>query len=228
MIAGKLRNFFTETESDGQALAEFAVVFPFQLFITFGLIQIMLLMASSLVVNFATYRCARAALVNYNSSQKVTVGSTSYSLEEYIKPVAQITLSPLAFHGIAGESSENIYIPGWGYLRGSGVAAAKISLTFDSDEIGTQELIITRLTFKQELLIPVVDRVMQMVLPQSKVDTTQGRNFAGASESNGGIEVLKSKKGHDLVHYLITRQHIMKREADIDTAPGSDVYNYKD
>ena len=43
-----------------------------------------------------------------------------------------------------------------------------------------------------------------------------------------GIEVLKSKKGHDLVHYLITRQHIMKREADIDTAPGSDVYNYKD
>lgn len=219
----KFRNFFKEGQSDGHALAEFAIAFPFQIFLTFGLMQLMLLMISALVVNYASYRCARSALVSYNSAEEIIYDGNTISLEDYVRPVAQIILAPLAFSRT--DQDKNLEVPGWGELGGSGAAAAKIKLKFSSKIDGSNELIATRLTFKQELIFPFIDKIFQLVLPS--VDRTKGRNFAGASEADGGIEVLRTLRGTNRLHYVITRQHIMRRQREVDVRPGSEAYNYK-
>lgn len=211
-IRRAVRGFLSGTGSggSGQALAEFAISFPFQLFLTFGLMQLMLLMISSLLVNYTSYRCARTALVYF------TPDDPSLAVEK-AQTVAQVLLSPIAFQSIDGYS--NLEIPGWGNLRGSGAAEKKIIVEVSNP--GESDLVMTTLTFKQQLLFPFVDRVFAMVVPAAQVNQ-EGRNFAGASESSGGIEVLDGK-----VHYLIKRRHVMKRDRLIpDVSPQSPVYNH--
>jgi Flp pilus assembly protein TadG len=48
---------------EGQAMIEFALAFPLQLFLTFGIMQLILIYVSTLLVNFAAYRACRAAVV---------------------------------------------------------------------------------------------------------------------------------------------------------------------
>ena len=47
----------------GQAMVEFAIVFPIQLFLTLAMMQLAHFMIAKLVVNHAAYASARAALV---------------------------------------------------------------------------------------------------------------------------------------------------------------------
>lgn len=201
--------------SSGQALAEFAFAFPLQLIFTFGVLQLMFLMISSLVINYASVRCARAALVYYNPDDVAKTIAT-------ITPVAQIILAPVAFHRVSAEGS-NLTVPGWGALGGSGAAYAKIKL----DVTNTDGAITTKLTFKQELLFPFVDRLFAMVAPDS-APKGQGRSFGGETQSNGGVEVLNGR-----VHFLISRTHTLRRDKVIENvappssnADTSSVYNY--
>lgn len=206
--------------SGGSALVEFAIAFPFQLFLTFGLIQLMLLLVSSLVVNYASFRCCRAALTYYEPGDATATAQS-------IKPVAQVILAPLSVANHANTDvpsgwpsdsvSTAITIPGWGEVRGTAGNINKIKLTVQEDS----GVITTRLSYLQELLFPFIDRIFALAASGS---SDEGRNFAGASESNGGIWVSANGR----VHYIITREHTMRRDSVIeDVAPGSAVYEYK-
>ncbi len=50
-------------DEDGQALTEFILIFPLQLFITLCIMQLSLLYTAKLVVNYAAFNAARAAIV---------------------------------------------------------------------------------------------------------------------------------------------------------------------
>jgi len=50
-------------DEDGQALTEFILIFPLQLFITLCIMQLSLLYSAKLVVNYAAFNAARAAVV---------------------------------------------------------------------------------------------------------------------------------------------------------------------
>ncbi len=50
-------------DEDGQALTEFILIFPLQLFITLCIMQLSLLYTAKLVVNYAAFNAARAAVV---------------------------------------------------------------------------------------------------------------------------------------------------------------------
>lgn len=205
--------------SSGVALAEFAIAFPMQLFLTFGMIQLMLLMVSSLVVNYAAFRCCRAALVNYSDDTEATV--------KLVKPVAQVVLAPLgiASHRLTSvpngwaldASSTAVTIPGWGDLRGSSATANKVRLEITEDE----GVVRVQLSYLQELQLPFIDKLIAMLTHEPLKD---GRGFAGQTESNGGAWV--SPQGR--VYLIVTRQHAMRRDALVNNvAMGSDVYQYK-
>ncbi len=206
--------------ADGSALAEFAIAFPFQLFLTFGLIQLMLLLVSSLVVNYTAFRCCRAALVNYSGDADATV--------KLVKPVAQVMLAPL---GIASHTLNDsppgwgldataaaVTVPGWGDLRGSASTANKVHLAI-SENSG---VVTVRLSYLQELHFPFIDKLIAMITHTSTA--SEGRGFAGATEENGSAWVSANGR----VYLILTRQHVMRRDALVsDVSADSDVYQYK-
>ena len=207
--------------ASGSALAEFALAFPFQLFLTFGMIQLMLLLVSSLMVNYASFRCCRAALVNYSGDADATAAA--------IKPVAQVLLAPLgianhtlndspAGWGLDGTATA-IAVPGWGDLRGSAETANKVHIEV-SDNSG---VITLRLSYLQEMYFPFIDKLIALITHTSATKS-DGRGFAGATEENGGAWVSANGR----VYLILTRSHVMRRDALIsNVAAASDVYQYK-
>lgn len=166
-LGSKIHDFFSDearTGGSGQALVEFCIAFPFQLFLTFGLLQLMLLMISSLMINFAVYKCARSVAVD----------------EDPLK-TAQIILAPIAHSAIS--NSANINVPGWGSLSSSGAAYDKVSVTVTPNaQTGNT---VVQLTFRQQLIFPFVDALFRMVSPSAE------SNSSGSTEVlNGKTHML--------------------------------------
>lgn len=121
----------------GQAMAEFALIFPAQLMITLAIMQLSLLYVGHQVVNYSAYQAARAEMVG----------------EDPLK-AAQIVCSAIA--GRSGAGGGTISVPGWGKLDRSGGAVAKTRVagvkTFDTKLEVTIE-------HDFELVIPVVNEI---------------------------------------------------------------------
>jgi len=135
----------------GQAIAEFAIVFPLQLLLFFGLAQLILLTISALLVNFAAFRACRAAIVT-----PVVEGQSKP--EDAARIAAQVVLSPLAGSHLGDRQDlAAVEVPGWGELHGSLLAGGKIRVK----ELSEPDEPECRLAveFDQELVFPVVDAI---------------------------------------------------------------------
>ena len=147
---GRCRSLITHhssfiTSRSGQALVEYAIVFPLQLMLTLALIQLAHLFVAKQILDYAAFCGARAALVGleYEDAQKA----------------AAIPISRIA--GPSGVSGDNpIDIPGWGTLRGSGAAVEKTSAPYGNFDViqtqaGSAPVIRCEIEHAYELRVPV-------------------------------------------------------------------------
>lgn len=201
---------FLKDDNSGQALVEFAIIFPIQLIFTFGVLQLLFLMVGHLMVNFAAYRVARTAAV-YNCEHRAGTEAASHAADP--KPqygtmaegapcvnAARIILSPLCFTNTANQ--QKIHVPGWGGLRGSDAAADKVFV----DAVRQGGAVTVTLTFYQELVFPFIDGLFGMVAPGGKKMFAKG--------SVGGAYFFPIK-GRSTV-----------RAPEFDTRPGAACYEY--
>ena len=124
----------------GQALVEYAIVFPLQLMLTLALIQLAHLFVAKQILDYAAFCGARAALVGleYDDAKKA----------------AAIPISRIA--GPSGVSEpDGIDIPGWGTLRGSGAAMEKTSFEARPEQMGGHPVIRCEIEHAYELRVPV-------------------------------------------------------------------------
>jgi hypothetical protein len=166
--------------SDGQAMAEFAVVFPVQLLCTLGIIQFALVLVARDVVNYAAQAAARAELVGEDTQRAAamicstvtgaTLGKRDVRLEPGLGTTAWEQTDTLGssvsfpgwsepIPGVTGRPGDDIVLPGWGKLQGSAHALLKththtaIAHDDDSDFVEVQVL------YEYELIIPGVNWV---------------------------------------------------------------------
>lgn len=196
----------------GQALAEFALAFPLQLFVVFGIMQLILLYVSSLTVNYASYKACRASVVGDDP-----------------RIAASIVLAPLG--GMSLDEADKaevdglgvtVTIPGWGELKNQDLAYAKtLAYKYEGDDADDDARTII-VEFDQELYFPVVDAMMALFLgaerPEDKtafgtLDDSAGRSGYLDREAAYDFSTKKLKDGRERVrliggtyHYLITRE----------------------
>ena len=172
---------FLHNENGGQAMVEFAIAFPIQLFILFGIMQSSLLYVSTLVVNYATFRCARAEIVGEGSTLAEKNGLTG------LDTVAQTILAPLAHHNVYPGDSRLVttFIPGRGTIEGSDVAATKLRVQA-SEAPGHADVVTVSLEWNQELIFPVVDRLFALIADLGRQDAPDDSAFGTFDTGDSG------------------------------------------
>lgn len=168
-------------------MVEFAIAFPLQLFITMGLMQLIMLYVSSLMVNYAAFRAARAAIT----------ASDTTSATEAAERTAQILLTPLSTNngdGFEVTSEDRVYVPGWGWLKNSEYAAAKCNVYLTSTR-PVNNMMTVVVEWHQELIFPGVDYLFMTVCDQPDA---QERAF-GELESSGSNQRLYGQAGGPFV-----------------------------
>lgn len=154
--------------SSGQAMVEFAVVFPLQLLITLGIIQLCLVIVGAIVVDCAAESAARAALVGEDPHR-----------------AASLICSTVTGSSWRAAGGEGIRVPGWGMLPNSRQALAKtrveIATPLYADEASSVQLrevqplrtetpvIEAYVEHDFELIIPVVDLMGSFVFGGRKI-----------------------------------------------------------
>lgn len=109
----------------GQALVEYAIVFPIQLMMTLAVIQLAHLFVAKQILDYAAFCGARAGVVGLS--------------HEDARKAALIPISRIA--GPSGVTEpDTIDIPGWGRLRGSGAALEKTRGPYGSFEVTRVEV----------------------------------------------------------------------------------------
>ncbi len=172
----------------GQALVEFAVAFPLQLFLTFGIMQFALLQVSQLMVNYAAFKACRAAISSAAYVGDPDSGGTYDPLRD-ARSAAAVVLTPLAGTHIDSarlEGASPVTVPGWGQLKGSDLALAKTLVTdLSAGDADNLRLVVE---FEQELAFPVVDALYSVFYgrdedPSEKVFGTLDTGYSGTAES---------------------------------------------
>ncbi len=129
----------------GQALVEYAIIFPIQLLLTLGIIQLAHIFVAKQVLEYAAFCGARAALVGLS--------------EDEAKKAAMIPISKIV--GPSGSTTgDTISIPGWGPLSRSGAAEDKTELLVTRIERSGSWVIRCEVTHDYELRVPVGDFVV--------------------------------------------------------------------
>jgi hypothetical protein len=123
MTAGAARH-----DAQGQAMVEFAIVFPVQLFLTLVLLQLAHLYVGKLVVNHAAFAAVRAALVKPDDA------TWNDWITDEVKPAAVMVCAPITGVSDAPATPNTITIPGWSAgsmdeLARSGIADVKTRVT---------------------------------------------------------------------------------------------------
>ena len=166
--------------SDGQALAEFAVVFPVQLLITLGIIQYALVLVARDVVNYAAHAAARAELVGEDTHRAAAMicspitgtskgardvrlepgyGGTAYEKEDQYGESISFPgwSSPLI--PVTGPTPDDVVLPGWGRLKKSGVALLKTHTETKVAREEDEDFVEVQILYEYELPIPAVNWV---------------------------------------------------------------------
>ncbi len=149
----KLARIFRREE--GQAVVEFAVVFPLQIMITLLVIQITLIMVGKQVVNYAAFTAARAQVVG-----------------ESPEDAAATVCIPIA--GTVDEGSGNekeVLLPAWNtegkapdFLKMSRRARGKLRVFVDETADDGNARVAVRVNFDFEMSLPFVNWVIYYAL----------------------------------------------------------------
>ncbi len=203
----------------GQAMVEFAIAFPLQLFITFGIMQLILLYVSALMVNYAAFRACRAAVVtNWDVNGDGEVDAADMIANARV--AAQIVLAPLAGRSLEdADRGPVVTIPGWGNeLKNSDLSYAK-ALVHEVDAENPYDITIV-VEFDQELYFPLVDRLFALFLKSADAPSSQkvfgdeDEGFSGTTYSDrtpvyGDSERGRIRKVGGAYHYVIVRECTM-------------------
>lgn len=142
----------------GQAIAEFAIVFPVLLLLVLGIIQISLMFVARSVVEYSAFAAARAELVGESPER-----------------AAEMICSAIAGPSYTAGTGDPITVPGWGVLPRSESASLKTSVDV-IDPIGDGNGSVTvEVTHLYELVIPVVSLIFKPISrPLEPGDVPQG------------------------------------------------------
>ncbi|MHC4883769.1 MAG: TadE/TadG family type IV pilus assembly protein [Planctomycetota bacterium] len=222
----KLLKFWRERS--GQTMVEFALAFPLQLVLVFGLMQLALLAVGSLTVNYTAYRCARAAMVGEHRKVEgqYVITSTGQTGDTYrgVDKVAQLLLAPLASRSTqpGDQYPPTLTIPGRGEIRNSDVAAYKTRVLIDEPAVDDPsylgpEIITATVEFNQQIAFPFIDSFFRFVC-RDVTDGSQPLQYAfGELDSDfngsphfGDVNTADTGRGRiriigGQVHYVITR-----------------------
>ncbi|MBI4576294.1 MAG: pilus assembly protein [Planctomycetes bacterium] len=140
----------------GYAMAEFAIVFPVQIFITLAVMQLCLIYAGHEVVQYAAFAAARARMVG----------------EDPLR-AAKVVTSAVA--GTTGPQGVAVDVPGWGPLPRSPAADTKTRVVDESSGPTVQ------LTVEHdfELSIPVINTFFALGAKFLYLGDGQGRPLRG-------------------------------------------------
>ena len=123
----------------GQAIAEFAIVFPVLLMLVLGIIQFSLAFVARGVVEYAAYAAARAELVGEDPER-----------------AAEFVCSAIAGPSVTPGTGDPITVPGWGVLPRSESASVKTSVVvLDGIDNGSGEVTV-EVRHRYELTVPFV------------------------------------------------------------------------
>jgi len=142
----------------GQAIAEFAIVFPVLLLVVLGIIQISLMFVARAVVEYSAFAAARAELVGENPERAAAMICSAISGPSY----AQGTGRPIT-------------VPGWGVLPRSESASLKTTVkVLDPIDDGNGQVVV-EVTHLYELAIPVASLLFKpLTSPLQPGDVPEG------------------------------------------------------
>ena len=124
----------------GQAIVEYAIVFPIQLMLTLAVIQLAHLFIAKQVLQYGAFCGARAKVIGLTDDEA--------------RRAAAIPISKIA--GTSGvTTSDDIVLPGWGTLPKSGAALEKSEIEFDTATDAGTEVVECRIDHNYELTVPI-------------------------------------------------------------------------
>lgn len=136
----------------GQAIVEYAIVFPVQLMLTLAIIQLAHLFVAKQVLEYGAFCAARAAMI-------ADPGATEEEVKELATAAAVIPISAIA--GPSGVSEpDSVELPGWGTLKGSGAAREKTDVTVLGEIRSGVPVIKCNVEHDYELDVPVGNLVV--------------------------------------------------------------------
>jgi Flp pilus assembly protein TadG len=133
-------------DKKGQAMVEFAIVFPLQIFVTLIILQLVFLYVATHVVNFAAFAAARAELVGEDPEA---------AAEAICTPIAGIT-------DIAG-MPEPISYPGWGTLDRSDISQERTSVNIVTPLSADQNIVEVSVSCDVEMIFPVANQIVPWI-----------------------------------------------------------------
>ena len=132
----------------GQAIVEYAIVFPLQLMLTLAVIQLAHLFIAKQIVEYAAFCAARSALV-------ADADTPEEEIETNALYAATVPISRIAGESGYEVTSEYLEVPGWGPLAGSTAAWNKTRIELDYPEREGIPVVRAEVSHDFELSVPV-------------------------------------------------------------------------
>ena len=130
----------------GQAIAEFAIVFPLMLLMVLAIVQISLMFVAKSVVEYSAFAAARAEVVGEDPEQ-----------------AAAFVCSTIAGPSRGAGAGRFITVPGWGDLPRSAAAFEKTLVdVMDPGDNGSGHVTV-EVTHYYELIVPVVSMIFKPI-----------------------------------------------------------------
>ena len=150
----------------GQAVVEYAIVFPIQLMITLAIVQLAHIFVAKHLISYSAYCGARAALVAKTDERDADA-----------EDAAVIALSAVA--GPAGGAGEaKVDIPGWGELPRSGAARLKTTVAVEERDADGIPVVECKVEHLYQLTIPVGNYIAyqlgEMFISMPDIEETYG------------------------------------------------------
>ncbi|MDP7035487.1 MAG: TadE/TadG family type IV pilus assembly protein [Planctomycetota bacterium] len=136
-------------EERGQAMAEFAIVFPIQLFVTLAIMQYSLLVMGRTVVEHAGHAAARCVLLK---PQGVYTNSDA-------ERAAAFVCAPITGHsmGVVGAAPTPVLLPGWGAQPKSRKSMRKTRVIILDDGSAGSGQVRVRVEHDFQLVVPLAN-----------------------------------------------------------------------
>ncbi len=131
---------------NGQAVVEFALIFPVQLLITLVILQVAFLYVASQVVHYAAFAAARAELVG-----------------ESAEDAADAICTPVAGIRNLTAMGQPILYPGWGNLDRSDISRERTSVEILTPLSADAQFVEVTVTCNVELIFPVANKIVSWI-----------------------------------------------------------------
>lgn len=112
----------------GSVLMECVLVMPILLFLILGIVQFSQIIVAKLLTHYAAYSAARAAIV-YHPDDYRDAGGKFYPSSGPLHQAACIALARLGAAGDSAALKNDIAIPGWGAIEGSGKVFDRVRIS---------------------------------------------------------------------------------------------------